>query len=156
MWMYGTLRGTRGGGGAPKPFRWCVWHLLAFKNTLHSVVGSAIMFSSCWCGACLCWWFGLSLIDLSFFSPSVSLSSPENYSLAILVVGISTSVLILLIFYFFYFGPFLFIFFQFHYLILIYQILYSLIRSSFVGFLILCLGFFCKSFMGFNFILQFK
>ena len=89
---------------------------------------------------------GLVCLQLTFlfFFPFVSLSSFENYSLALLVVGISTSVLILLIFDFFDFGPFLFIYLQFHYLIPIYQILYSLIRSSFVGFLILCLGFFVK------------
>ena len=45
--------------------------------------------------ACFLWWFGLSPVSFSFF-PFCFLSSLENYSLILLVVGISTLVLIFL------------------------------------------------------------
>jgi hypothetical protein len=49
-----------------------------------------------------------------------------------------------------------FICFQFYHSILIYQILYSPIQSSFFEFLIFFLGHFVKVLLVFNFIIQFK
>ena len=75
--------------------------------------------------------------------PLFSLFSPENYSLIFLIVGISTLIFILLIFNFlswFFFCKTL-IYFQFHHSIPNNQILYSLIRSSFFGFLFFFLVF---------------
>jgi hypothetical protein len=52
------------------------------------VIESTATFFSCWCGAYQWWWGGLSLMDLSFFFLLLSLSSSENYNLALFVVGI--------------------------------------------------------------------
>jgi hypothetical protein len=74
-----------------------------------------------------------------------------------LVIGISTSVIIFLISHFrSWFSCKNFICFQFYHSIIIYQILYSLIWSSFFGFLIFYFCTFVNVLLIFNFIIQFK
>jgi hypothetical protein len=86
-----------------------------------------------------------------------SLPTLKNYSLILLVIGISTSVIILLISHFqSWFSCKNFICFQFYHSIIIYQILYSLIWSSFFGFLIFYFCTFVNVLLIFNFIIQFK
>jgi len=91
------------------------------------------------------------------FFPPFSLSSPGYYSLVLLVVSISTLIPIILISHFLSLSFCRnFICFQFYFWILIYQILYSPIWSSFFEFLIFYLGHFIKVLLVFNFIIQLK
>jgi hypothetical protein len=113
------------------------------KMSFWHFVRSFGMFSFRWYDACLRWW--------SFFFPSSLL--PKNYSLILLIVDISTSVVIFFIFNF-WSWPFYKSFI--YYSITIHQILYSLMWSSFFGFLIFILGHFVRVLVTFNFILQFK
>jgi hypothetical protein len=97
------------GGGAwevPAPFRWYVARILASKNTILSCCSKSryVLFL-------LMRYVSLLLVRFGAYSPLfifpfLSLFSPKNYSLTLLIVGISTSILIPLIFNFFYFGSF--------------------------------------------------
>ena len=61
------------------------------KMPFHCVVGSVVVLCFIWCGACHWWWSSLALVGFFF---ALSLSSPKNCNLTLLVSCISTSVLI--------------------------------------------------------------
>jgi hypothetical protein len=131
-------------------FRRRVLCLLSSKNTFSSCHWKrhCVLFHVEWRMSMLVVRFvfgGLFFIFLFF-----SLSTLENYSLTLFVVGILTSALIILISnfcsWFFYRS---FICFQFHHSISIYKILYFSIWSLFFWFLIFFPLTFCKSFIGF-------
>jgi hypothetical protein len=130
----------------PTLFRRYEWCLSALKKmSFCRVIKSVIMFFSCY-DACCMW-------DFSPFS----LSFLRYYNLVLLVVSISILIPVILISFFLsWLFCRSFIFFQFHIWILIYQLLYSPIWSSFFEFLIFYLGHFIKVLLVFNFIIQFK
>jgi hypothetical protein len=132
---------------------WSVsWHS---KMLFHYVIGNIIVFSSCWCNAWLSWW--LILASMSLFFLFFLFFSPKNYSSTFLFVDISTSFFIFFIFNFqswpFYWS---FICFQFYPSILIYQISYSSMWSSFFIFLNFIVCSFIRVLVVFNLIIQFK
>jgi hypothetical protein len=125
------------------------------KMLFYRVCWNVLVSSFYLCDMCLRWWSGLALVDLLFFL--FSLPTLKNYNLILLVIGISTSVIIFLISHFrSWFSCKNFICFQFYHSIIIYQILYSLIWSSFFGFLIFYFCTFVNVLLIFNFIIQFK
>jgi len=83
------------------------------KISFRCVIRIVLMFSSCWCDICLCWWFDLSQLNICSLKKKILSPPPKNTtwpSLLLMVFKLQSLFFWFLIFYIDHFIEVLFIF----------------------------------------------